>query len=260
VRLDDPPVSDCSPAPTFRPPKIDVRARPRRRRASIAVGAAVGIEAKPRTGVRRHGPNPPRGFRPDTPRASNVQDESIFFGIAGASRTIKTPLHASGKTGRTNRTRLPILQSDSLDDARATRDLDDDEIRAELDRHRPRTRAECGPAREALLGDPRAPCPFASCRYSLLIDVSEDTGTIVDTTAEDIRAAPSCVLDIVDDHPDGVNAEDIAQIMGGVTGDVMIVLMAGALESLRGHGVTKAHLADHIPRHFEYPDELGEID
>ena len=67
------------------------------------------------------------------------------------------------------------------------------QVREEVLRRRPRTRADC-------CAGPR-PCPWVSCRYNLFLEVNSDTGSIKynfpDQEIWDV--AHTCALDIAED-------------------------------------------------------------
>lgn len=89
----------------------------------------------------------------------------------------------------------------------------------------PRTRDDC-------VDEPR-PCPWASCRHHLLLEVAPRTGSIKtnpaasmsvgrpawewserETTAA-LESLPStCALDIAEEYPDGLSLEAIATLLG----------------------------------------------
>src|SRR6516164_5154081 len=69
---------------------------------------------------------------------------------------------------------------------------------------RPRTRGECK--------DGERPCPWVSCKYHLMVDVNEQTGTMK-TRYKDVEdMAETCALDVADRG--GVTLEEIAQLVG----------------------------------------------
>lgn len=64
------------------------------------------------------------------------------------------------------------------------------------------------------------PCPFVSCRHHLHVDVHETTRRVrgqevqhatVTVLGGDI--AHTCALDVVDEHPDGLSREEIADVL-----------------------------------------------
>jgi hypothetical protein len=65
-------------------------------------------------------------------------------------------------------------------------------------------------------GDPykvHKPCPFVSCRFHLHADVGTDgVVTVLSTEQTPLDIAHTCVLDVIDEHPDGVTREEIAVI------------------------------------------------
>ena len=79
-----------------------------------------------------------------------------------------------------------------------------------LDRHsrqtRPRTRGECS--------DGPRPCPWASCRYHLFVDIKEGSGALIlNHKGRDIdELDESCSLDVADRG--GVTLDRIGQLMG----------------------------------------------
>lgn len=87
---------------------------------------------------------------------------------------------------------------------------------------RPKTRADCHTVRDRLTAhlddaDPyrvHRPCPFVSCRYHLHVDVEEATGvvTVMSTETTPLDIAHTCVLDVIDEHPEGVSREELAII------------------------------------------------
>jgi len=76
----------------------------------------------------------------------------------------------------------------------------------------PRTRAEC-------VHGPR-PCPWVACRHNLLVDVSFAGSLYYSRAAyaylhgDGLPPAQSCVLDVVDAHPEGVPLEMIGAVYG----------------------------------------------
>ena len=72
---------------------------------------------------------------------------------------------------------------------------------------RPRTRAEC-------VDGPR-PCPWVGCRHNLHLEVTQ-FGAIAfrDPGRQPWDERHSCVLDIVDEHPNGLTLDEVGQIFG----------------------------------------------
>ena len=106
---------------------------------------------------------------------------------------------------------------------------------------RPRTRAECE-------GAPR-PCPFVGCRFHLLLAGDNWVNLRVNRAAarpshgrplwewtEDelesaLRSLPAtCILDVIDEHPDGVTLDEAGQLLGGFTRERIRQIEAHALE------------------------------
>lgn len=69
---------------------------------------------------------------------------------------------------------------------------------------RPKTRGDCA-------GGPR-PCPWASCRYSLLLDVTEGGTIKVNGELEEMRE--TCALDVADRG--GITVEEAGELLGGL--------------------------------------------
>jgi len=68
---------------------------------------------------------------------------------------------------------------------------DETELRAALERLRPRTRADCE-------GGPR-PCPFLSCRYNLYVDVTPTGSLKLNFPELELDQVPeTCALDVAD--------------------------------------------------------------
>jgi len=74
----------------------------------------------------------------------------------------------------------------------------------EEDDMRPKTRADC-------IDAPR-PCPYASCRYHLLLDVKPKTGSLVlNFPGKDVDEIPeTCALDVAAE--DGVTLERVGEL------------------------------------------------
>lgn len=81
---------------------------------------------------------------------------------------------------------------------------DEAELRAELERQRPRTRADCE-------GGPR-PCPFISCRHHLYLDVTAyGTIRLNFPDQEPWELEESCALDLADRG--GMTLEEIGEVL-----------------------------------------------
>lgn len=123
---------------------------------------------------------------------------------------------------------------------------------ADVEALRPKTRGDCHKVRLALVadlpeGDPfkvHRPCPFVSCRYHLHADVAPNgVVTVLSTDDMPLDIAHTCVLDIVDEHPDGVSREEVAQILRVSEERTRIsdrkverlLRESGALDGWRGH-------------------------
>ena len=108
------------------------------------------------------------------------------------------------------RRRLPVV----LDPGRMSADERIEMLRTRLEyaaelaaaeRDRPRTRAECEQV-------PR-PCPYVSCRWNLYLDVDEAGRVIIHDGETPIdERSYSCALDVIEDHPDGVELTELAAI------------------------------------------------
>ena len=100
---------------------------------------------------------------------------------------------------------------------------------------RPRTRAECESA-------PR-PCPFASCRYHLALDVLEDTGSIKHNfpDLEVDELAETCALDVAERGP--ATLETVARLMN-VTRERVRQLELGLLRRLARFRAFAKHRED----------------
>lgn len=82
---------------------------------------------------------------------------------------------------------------------------DEAEVRAELERQRPRTRADCE--------DGPRPCPWISCRHHLYVDVTPAGGLRLNFPATEIAdLAQSCSLDLADRG--GMTLEEVGQVLG----------------------------------------------
>jgi hypothetical protein len=81
---------------------------------------------------------------------------------------------------------------------------------------RPRTFAEC---KARGIGTAESPCGYASCKWNLLVDVSEKTGAIkmnfptVDGQEPDVDAmTETCALRVIQSSPDGLTLEEVGVI------------------------------------------------
>lgn len=72
-------------------------------------------------------------------------------------------------------------------------------------RHLPQTRAEC-------IDEPR-PCPYATCRFHLAIDIKEETGnlTLVFPDVPIDRMVHTCALDIAESG--GATLEEVGALL-----------------------------------------------
>jgi hypothetical protein len=132
---------------------------------------------------------------------------------------------------------------------------------------RPRTRAECLPGGEHY----HRPCPFVGCRHNLFFDVDEATGEVLggDPEADPWTADPdaSCSLDVVEENPGGVPAEDAAGMMGmsaeqaeAIEVRALAQMQAlGEMESLRQHSYEEegATLLGSLSSNFQGGVERG---
>lgn len=92
-----------------------------------------------------------------------------------------------------------------LDAERRARDQQRAEVDATLAEYeRPRTRADCA-------GGPR-PCPWAGCKFHLLLEVTPETGRIVLQERELEDLPETCALDVADRG--GLNQPDTAALLG----------------------------------------------
>lgn len=82
-------------------------------------------------------------------------------------------------------------------------DLEEQRLAEELERERPKTRADCK--------DGPRPCPFLSCRYHLLLDVTP-AGTIVAPVVELDEVEETCALDVADRG--GTTLEAVGSLVG----------------------------------------------
>jgi len=71
---------------------------------------------------------------------------------------------------------------------------------------RPRTRGDCI--------DEARPCPFVSCKYHLFLDVLKSGNVKINHPGLEVwELANTCALDIVDNNPDGLILDDIADLV-----------------------------------------------
>ncbi len=141
---------------------------------------------------------------------------------------------------------------------------------------RPRTREECR-------GGPR-PCPWVGCGHHLAwSSVAQGTpaGLAVDRAVDQLSAdRPSCVLDVIDAHPDGLGLAEVGELFG-VTRERIRQIEFKALERLprrtervglslddaegtceadelptaKGHGHTRAAVFETGPRQVDTPPQ-----
>jgi len=93
---------------------------------------------------------------------------------------------------------------------------------------RPTTRAECPKER---------PCPFIGCRYHLLMDQSDNTGSIKRNFGEmePWRIKSSCALDLADQNEGtGMTLESVGEVMN-LTRERVRQIEGEALEKIRQH-------------------------
>ena len=94
---------------------------------------------------------------------------------------------------------------------------------AALRLERPRTRGQCGD---------RRPCPWASCRHHLYLDINPVSGTIkLNTTGEIWDMAETCSLDVADRG--GAILEELGEFLN-LTRERVRQIEARALRKLRG--------------------------
>lgn len=74
---------------------------------------------------------------------------------------------------------------------------------------KPRIRAECEKGIR--------PCPYVSCTYNLYLDIKNYTKkkgfTVNFPHLDPTEMGYSCVLDVVDDHPEGLTRQQVAELM-----------------------------------------------
>jgi hypothetical protein len=102
---------------------------------------------------------------------------------------------------------------------------------AELEALRPRERSDCERV-------PR-PCPFVGCRYHLYLEVKGNGSVVFSQPGLDPTELPeraSCVLDLVEDHPDGMTLAAVGTLyrMGR---ERVRQIEAGARRALRARGL-----------------------
>lgn len=94
---------------------------------------------------------------------------------------------------------------------------------------RPRTRGDC-------VGGPR-PCPWAACRFSLILEVHPSSGHLkVTIDPEQLELAPeTCSLDVADRSAAGeeVTLDQVGRLLGGVTRERVRQIEASALRKLQ---------------------------
>lgn len=102
---------------------------------------------------------------------------------------------------------------------------------------KPRKRCDCE-------GVPR-PCPFVSCKYNTYLDVDGTTLRLNygDTDVWETNPKTSCVLDIIDDNPQGLSNDRIGKILG-VSRETIRLLEVSTKEYLRDVLSRGEHLGD----------------
>ena len=191
-----------------------------------------------------------------------VENQGGLFGLVMEPSTLARAVEPRakafrGNAGRIARPRTRLKPEEAVQSLLSV-EVDDDGVLAELETWRPKTREDCGPARDVLTGSPRGECPYRGCKFNLLADV-DDEGTIVEVEPgpdENGHARPSCVLDVVEDHPDGLDSESIARALG-VTGDRVLFIVGSAAEQLSKHGLLQKWRGFEAARDTTWSD-LGE--
>lgn len=117
-------------------------------------------------------------------------------------------------------------------------------LMAELEAKRPKTRADCA--------DGPRPCPFASCKYNLFVDVNPKTGSVKmnfpDKELDEI--GDTCALDVADRG--GITLEEVGAIMN---------LTRERVRQLETRGLTKLRvIADDEPRKVPAPALIDDDD
>lgn len=107
-----------------------------------------------------------------------------------------------------SRVRLKVVRP-LLPESRLSDDLD-------VAFNRPLTRADCQPGGE----HHHRPCPFVSCVHNLFLVVAEDGAIVGDLERDPWEQDPdySCSLDVVDEHPNGLD-DDEAAVNAGLSVD-----------------------------------------
>jgi hypothetical protein len=116
------------------------------------------------------------------------------------------------------------------------------EIAAEIDRTRPRSRADCAQG-------PR-PCMFVSCKHHLYLDVNPETGSIkLNFPDKEIwELAETCALDVADRG--GITLEEVGGIMN---------LTRERIRQVETRGLLKLRcVAEDEPRGAPRPDLLDD--
>ncbi len=111
---------------------------------------------------------------------------------------------------------LPVLPPDPPDDL----DLDLPQ--------RPRTRGDC-------VGGPR-PCPWASCRHSLILEVGAGGAVRLALDPEQLELAPeTCSLDVADRAAAGeeVTCDAVGRMLGGLSRERVRQIEASGLRKLQ---------------------------
>lgn len=102
--------------------------------------------------------------------------------------------------------------------------------------------------RAACIDGPR-PCPMVSCPHSTYLEVDPITGGLKlnhpDKEVEDLPERESCVLDVVDDNPDGITLDEAGRILG-VSRERIRQVEERLLRKVRGNRRLAALAADAI--------------
>jgi hypothetical protein len=96
---------------------------------------------------------------------------------------------------------------------------------------RPKTRGDCK--------DAARPCPWVGCRYHLWSDEHDDledpVGVEARVLAMPVQGAPSCALDVADEHPEGLLPTEVGRMLQ-MRPEVISAIEEAALVKIRKRG------------------------
>jgi hypothetical protein len=151
------------------------------------------------------------------------------------------PLRPTGKSGKPKALRLTRLTKDDLRCEAL--------LYPERNYWRPRRRSDCD--------NVQRPCPYVACRHNLYLEEGQTPESIIFNFPEQEpwQVKTSCVLDLVEQHPEGLTLEQVGRVLGVTRERVRQIEKSGVKRAVRR---ADPSIAEELVEFFRMQSQAGD--